>query len=180
MTAPKKDIPVEVLRERIEYNPETGELLWLPVEATNKHLKVWNKRFSGSAALNHEHHTGYKVGRLMGKHMAAHRVAWAIYTGEWPSWQIDHINGDRSDNRIANLREVSDQENARNRKLQNNNTTGSVGISWHKRSKKWNTYIKVNGKMKHLGDFSCIGAAICARLIAERDNEFHKNHGRKQ
>ena len=97
---------------------------------------------------------------------------------EWPRKTIDHVNGDRSDNRVVNLRSVAHQENHRNRAIPKSNTSGVMGVYWGKRDRKWYAQIKINGKKKHLGSFSCKKKAIQARKKAEIDYGFHANHGR--
>lgn len=89
----------------VEYDSETGALRW-----SITHPKVSKQ---GLQICSKSH--GYIVFRLLGGHAAGHRVAWLLHYGHWPSRQIDHINGDRSDNRIINLRDVTPFANARNR-----------------------------------------------------------------
>jgi hypothetical protein len=87
--------------------------------------------------------------------------------GEWPKGEIDHVNRDSLDNRIANLRDVSQSENARNRPQQANSTSGVKGVYWHKASQRWQAQIAVNGKQIHLGLFDTLDEAARARFIAE-------------
>jgi hypothetical protein len=99
-------------------------------------------------------------------------------TGDFPEDQIDHINGVRSDNRWCNLRAVSRQENAKNKRTPSDNSSGVIGVCWDRREKKWRAEIQ-SGKVKHaLGHFPEFSDAVAARKKAERDLEFHKNHGR--
>jgi hypothetical protein len=86
---------------------------------------------------------------------------------------IDHKNGDRSDNRIANLRLASNSENGLNRKLQRNSTSAHRGVYYHKQKKKWEVRIKVKGKRLYLGAYVCVEEAINARLQAEADNNIY-------
>src|SRR3546814_1788886 len=84
--------------------------------------KSFNNKHAGKPALVAPSRAGHLCGHVKGIPLLAHRVAWAIHYGEWPNGQIDHINGDPSDNRIANLRDVSALENARNAKLDRKST----------------------------------------------------------
>lgn len=177
---------VRVLRRLIDYNPEAGELRW-------KERPVWmfsdsgsggrhgnwvrsNGRLAGKLALVSEK-DGYLVGELFAQRQHAHRVAWAIYYGEWPSGQIDHINGIRDDNRISNLRDVTLAENSRNKRMHKNNKSGVIGVSWYPSTKKWAADIGIDGKRTRLGYFASIEEAAAARKAAERKHGFHANHG---
>ena len=105
----------------------------------------------------------------------AHRVIWLIVTGEWPD-RIDHINGDRSDNRFKNLRSVNSSDNSKNQKKSAKNTTGIMGL--YRQSKKWRVRIKANGKFISLGYFDNYFEACCVRKSAEVKYGYHANHGR--
>lgn len=108
----------------------------------------------------------------------AHRLAWYLYYLEWPSGQIDHINQDKKDNRICNLRVVSNKENHKNMPIQKNNKSGIVGVHYAKRKGKWVAYIKVDGKRIHIGSYADIFSACCARRSMEIKLGFHSNHGK--
>lgn len=176
-------VPPHVLRELIEYNPETGVMTWH--ERPSKFFKQdrqrtaernasnWNAKNAGKPALACNSH-GYLGGRLFDRTVKAHRVAWAIYYGEWPAQAIDHINGDRSDNRISNLRDVTIAENNRNETLRRNNKSGVTGVSWEKLRGKWQARIR----NKCVGYFDDKNDAIAARKAAEAVYGFHPNHGR--
>jgi len=109
--------------------------------------------------------------------LVAHRVLWALAYGEWPDGPLDHINGDRSDNRLANLRIVSVGENNRNKGLTRKNKSGVVGVSWHSRDKIWRATIGIDGKRTSLGDFKNIDDAKSARAKAEIEAGYHPLHG---
>jgi hypothetical protein len=100
--------------------------------------------------------------------------------GSWPEDQIDHINGNGLDNRLENLRAVSNGENLRNQKIPKNNTSGTIGVSFYKRHQKYQASIKINGIRKHLGYFKNKEEAIAARAVANIKYNFHENHGRKE
>jgi hypothetical protein len=113
-----------------------------------------------------------------GKHQLAHRIAFLFVNGRLPNEQIDHINGIKTDNRIANLREVSNQENGRNRKRQSNNKSGVNGVCWDAKRNRWQARITASGVNKHLGYFLSFEEAQQARSQASRKHSYHPFHGR--
>lgn len=100
----------------------------------------------------------------------AHRLAWLIYYGTWPKDQIDHIDGDRSNNRIANLREATHDENCENqhRAQSDNYTTGLLGASFDKRKRVFRASIMVKKVVYRLGTFKTAEEAHQAYLAAKR------------
>lgn len=171
----------ELLRKLLSYDPETGILTWRerPLEMFKNKASFarWNSRYAGKEAFVTEV-AGYKIGSLLKGHYRAHRIIWAMLYSAPPVGQIDHINGDRSDNRLVNLRCVSIAENRRNQKTPITNTSGFIGVGWHKHTGKWRASIKINGRGIHLGGFDTIEEAIQAREAAQRELDFHPNHGR--
>jgi DUF4097 and DUF4098 domain-containing protein YvlB len=159
----------EYLKSLLDYNPETGKFIW----------RVNNKNYvkSGSEAGWIDSY-GYRVIGIDKKGYKGHRLAWLWYYGRWPENEIDHINHNRGDNRIKNLREVSHQENVKNRSRPRNNTSGHVGVHWYKGQKKWCANIESNGKKIYLGSFKEKEDAVKARKEAEAKYKFHQNHGR--
>lgn len=117
------------------YDEKSGVLSWRNPRA-NK-LKPGDR--AGTVG-----HKNYRVVQLMGKHYREHHICWAISKGAWPINQIDHKNCDRGDNRISNLRECTGSENAKNRTLNKNSSSGYKGVSFHKASGKWAARIQVN------------------------------------
>ena len=176
---------VDLLRQVLSYNPETGVLTWkrrsdasfLPRDGrTPSHIaNAWNAAFCGREAFTSAAKNRYLRGAVNGITLYAHRVAWAIYYGEWPEFDIDHINGIRGDNRIANLRSVTRRENMKNRSVSSNNTSGVMGVSYSRRHKLWCASIGEG----HLGWFRDKGDAISARKMAEVRFNYHENHGRQ-
>lgn len=174
-------IPVETLRQLLVYDPDTGFLYWLerPKEmfASDRLCNAWNAKLAGKRAFTAER-SGYGTGSILGCLYCAHRVAWALYYGSWPQFEIDHINGIRSDNRIVNLRCVHHADNLKNQKLRSTNTSGVTGVYFCNTYKKWVSKIKVNYKNISLGYYSSFQEAVKARKLAELIYNFHPNHGR--
>lgn len=175
------------LRQLLDYDPETGVLTWRERPAAlfkpgrrpaAAMAATWNACNAGKAALTSNNGQGYLTGGVFGTVYRAHRVIWAIYHGAWPTGEIDHINGIRSDNRIANLREVSRAQNARNVGKGRANTSGHGGVNWHKRSGKWQARIRTGGKTIFLGDFNNIDeAAATVRAARASMGIFTDRHG---
>jgi hypothetical protein len=140
--------------------------------------KGWNERWAGKAAFSGCNGHGYRQGAIDGRMLLGHRVAWALHYGCWPSAHIDHINGDRSDNRIANLREASAAENNRNMRKFSSNASGVTGVNYHKRDRRFRAFISIKNKSVHLGNFASLEAASEARRNAEQQMGFTARHGR--
>jgi len=145
----------------LRYEPETGKLFWkertpdLFAETSKdpeRRCVAWNARDAGTEAMTAQRQ-GYCVGAVLGQSVLAHRVAWAMMTGQWPSDQVDHINGARSDNRWHNLRAATSAENARNRSSNNASTSKFLGVSWATRQNRWHAQIGSGGVRLHLGFF---------------------------
>lgn len=160
----------KLLRE-LRYDPISGDFFWI--------RKGGASRKVGGVAGSVQRKLGYRNIQIGKSYYKAHHLAWLFTYGSIPiGYQIDHINGDRSDNRISNLRLATPSENSRNAKLRRDSTTGVKGVSYHKATGKWQASLRVNGKSKHLGIFPSIGEARDA-VVGARD-EFHQdfaNHG---
>jgi hypothetical protein len=179
-------IGFETANRLLRYDAITGKLFWrertpdLFREGKNSRdqsCKTWNSRFAGKEALT-ARSSGYGYGAVLNRLYLAHRVCWLLHYGVWPKDQIDHINGDRSDNRIVNLRSVDNAENSKNHCARVDNSTGVVGVYWFKRYAKWVAAITANGKFHHLGYHDRFDDAVAARKAAESELGFHPNHGR--
>ena len=166
-------IDISILRKLLRADFETGILFWLERPGN----KAFNARFAGKEAFTAFSKSGYKNGIVLYKHFKRSRMIFALYHGKWPKDQIDHINHNRSDDRISNLREVTAIENMKNYSMPSTNRSGVCGVSWHKKSTKWQANISVDGKLKNLGHYHNKEAAISARLKAEIKYRFHPNHG---
>ena len=122
---------------------------------------------------------GYLRIKYNGHEFLAHRIIWEMHNGLIPdSLFIDHINHDKSDNRICNLRIASPQDNQRNRSKNKSNSSGITGVYWNKKAAKWHSQIRVNGVRISLGFYENIECAAKARASAESMYGFHRNHGK--
>lgn len=121
----------------------------------------WNARFAGKEAFTSVDGGGYRSGRIFNKTYRAHRVIWAIQTGAWPENEVDHINGNRADNRWSNLRAATHSQNLKNQKVRIGSPTVVAGIS--KKRGKWRARITHNGVQIHIGTYLRIEEAISAR-----------------
>ena len=112
---------------------------------------------------------GYITTTLFKKPMKQHRMAWAMFYGEWPCGDIDHINRDKKDNRIENLRVVTNAQNKQNLDKPESNTSGFMGASFHKKSGKWAANIKMSGQARYLGLYKTPEEAHAAYMSAKQD-----------
>lgn len=152
------------LRLLLRYEPETGRLFWRErpdhLFQTPGQAASWNRRYAGQQALTATLAQGYRTGSMMGQTgVKAHQVAFVMIHGRLPVGQIDHINGDKADNRAANLREVTQQQNmwnipAKKARKGSKNPSAYIGVSWSSKASRWQAHIKLqNGKAKNLGTF---------------------------
>lgn len=176
------DKRLETLHSLIDYDPDAGRITFKRRDRvyfeTDRQFATWNSRFAGRPAVNVAHSHGYLVGRVNSQMYKAHRLAFALHYGRWPEGEIDHINGDKSDNRISNLREVSTLRNGKNRPKQANNTSGVTGVAYSAAKRKWFARIKVSQKLIHLGYFESMPEAVSARRSAEIKFGFSARHGK--
>lgn len=174
MAKESESVTAERAKEALDYDPETGILTWRVT--LNQHAREGT---SAGSKRNYDKNGDlqYVCVGLDGKKYTAHRLAWLINYGRWPVGDIDHINGDGLDNRLANLREVPRFQNLRNASRQRNNTSGVTGVYWETQSKQWHAQIKSHGKVKFLGRFNTLDEATAARKKAEAEFGFHPNHG---
>lgn len=148
------------LADFLHYNPSSGMFIWK--------VKRGQRIKPGYPAGSLDNH-GYIKIMVARKMYKAHRLAWFLTHGEWPENQIDHINGNRSDNRIANLRLASNKQNAENRGVRSDNTSGYRGVSFDKKSGMYEASIRHNGKKVCLGFFEkAEEAALKAKKAREQ------------
>lgn len=152
----------ERLKELISYDSSTGIFTRLKT-TSSKAMKGSNP---GTATSN-----GYLKFSVDGRSYFSHRLAWLYVYGKFPVGILDHINSDRKDNRIANLRQVTLSQNGCNRLLQSTNRSGIKGVSWEERAGQWKAVIMLDGKQKRLGYFK--NKSEAATAIAKARLELH-------
>ena len=158
-------LTAERLRELLSYEPETGEFRW---RVGRGGTAVAGGRAGCKQTI------GYRRIGVAGRMYWEHRLAWLYVNGTWPSDQIDHVNGVKGDNRIANLREATRSENQGNlRQARSDSKTGLLGVHWNKPNKKFMAQIMFSGKQKYLGLFSTAEQAHQAYLVAKRELHSH-------
>jgi hypothetical protein len=143
-----------------------GRLLWAE--------KIANKVVIGREA-GHMNDSGYRCIRVGGRIYRSHRIIWLIHKGAWPSGEIDHINGIRLDNRIENLRDVTDRENSQNiKRCHRDCASGLLGAYLNKETGRWYSNIKLADRQVRIGTFDTAEEAHQAYLMAKRKH--HKGN----
>jgi len=145
------------LKGLLHYDENTGVFRWV----VNKNSRARKGGIAGTS-----HNAGYISITANYKRFLAHRLAWFYVHGVFPK-EIDHINRDRMDNRLCNLRSVTRTENNLNRGDKTKNISGVIGVEWNKGKGKWHSRIKRNKKQSHIGYFDCLQEAIRARKLEE-------------
>lgn len=157
---PRDEVLLSRAKELLNYCPETGVFTW----------KV-RRRYGVNAGdvAGYKNPRGYTTLTIDNGCYRAHRVAWAMHYGTWPTLELDHIDGNRSNNCIANLREVSRSTNGQNqRKPMAKGSSGFLGVSYSKECQKYRAGIYVNKKTISLGFFSTAEQAHAAYVNAKR------------
>ena len=168
-------ISVDYLRSILRYDGETGTLWW---RHRDDMRKEWNTRFAHTQAFYTSHSKGYVVGTINNRKYFAHRVAFALHYGEWPSGEVDHINGNKTDNRIQNIREATNSENMRNTGKYSTNKSGKKGVCFDKRSGRWHAQIMRDYKKIHLGYFTTPEEAHAA--YCDASTKYHGEYGKTE
>lgn len=147
---------VSRLRELVSYDAETGAILWL---VNRRNVRPGDVAGTITAY-------GYRRVNLLGKLCMAHRIGWALHHGAWPKGEIDHIDGNRLNNRISNLRLATHAQNARNSKARAHNSSGLKGVKANQRTGTFGARITVNGSVKWLGSYPTAEQAHAAYVKA--------------
>lgn len=175
--ANKLNITLDYVLSILNYDEFSGIFKWKhrPINhfTSSKAWACWNARYAGTNAGN-KNQNGYIQIKIDKKLYKAHRLAMLIATGIMPEDEVDHIDGDKSNNKISNLRRATKSQNNHNRTAYKTNSSGLKCVSWKHSTKKYFAYIVINNKSKHLGYFDCPAAASFAYQIAAdvRSNDF--------
>ena len=144
----KSPLPKEQCDLLFTYDPDTGDLRW----KTSGEIAGWVEN------------TGYRRVKVFGERYIVSRIAWTMFYGAPPDGEVDHINGNRADDRICNMRECSASQNSCNRKRPSHNTTGFKGVQ--RAGKSFRARIMKNGETIDLGCFPTARMAFERRLTA--------------
>ena len=155
------------LKELLTYSNKTGLFVW----------KVRRGKAQKGSVAGHKNKKGYIEIGIDDRLYLAHRLVFIYLRGSC-EMNVDHIDGNPSNNKKNNLRLARPQTNARNSSKPKSNKSGHIGVSFDSVNNRWRATIKVDRKQIHLGRFSLIGDAIKARKQAEAKHGFHANHGR--
>lgn len=158
------------LNQIFSYDPKSGVLTW---NVRTDVRKEWNTRFAGKQAGTMDAN-GYLVVRINRKAEYVHRVIAMMHDWNIDGMQIDHIDGCRSNNRICNLRVVSNKTNGRNQKIRSTNTSGFNGVYYDKSRGNWYVRFGDNG---YGGRFKTKEEAIKRRMEIDKEHNYHRLHG---
>lgn len=159
-------ITYEELAEVLDYFPDTGDFIW----KESRGSRAIKGCSAGTITPD-----GYVSIRVKGHIYRAHRLAWLYCFREWPEQFIDHINGNRQDNRLDNLREATKTQNSYNTKVHKDNGTGVKGVYYNKANNNYRAQIRYNGKTISLGSFKTIEEAseVYNKKAIEIHGEFY-------
>lgn len=166
----RPELTQELIKQFVHYNPDTGVLV--RTHALNRAHQIVPKHHIPTAT----NIQGYLQLRMFKTPRLVHRLAWLYMRGSVPK-EIDHINGDRRDNRWVNLREVTSSENKRNMGVSVTNKSGVPGVFFYPRYQKWEVTITRENQHHYLGRFESFDEVVEVRRSAEVALEFHPNHG---
>lgn len=155
-------ITQEELKQNLKYDPETGIFVW--IVSSNGRIQI------GDVAGGIDG-KGYSHIQIYRKLYRSHRLAWLYVYGKFPSHALDHIDGNKTNNKISNLRECTLSENSKNIKMNKNNKSGFKGVSWSKCANKWMATGKIDGKPHYLGLF--INPEEASNAYQEFSKQYH-------
>lgn len=169
----KKDFPISKIKELLSYDEPSGKFYW------NVNTRQSQKGSVAGSKTKMRHRNQYIAIQLDGVRFKGHELAYLLKLGRFPKGVVDHIDHNGLNNSWNNLREVSEVENVRNRKLSENNTTGYHGIHQRKDTGRYMSRINdLEGKREYLGTFDTLEEAVKVRKKAEKKYGYHPNHGK--
>jgi len=151
----QSSVSIEEIKARVRFDSETGKLHRVTASGGSK---VGQETGSMSSS-------GYLGVGICGKAFLCHRIAWLLHYGEWPEFEVDHINGMKTDNRISNLRSATRSENVNNTNLRSDSTSGYKGVNYSNQHGRYRARIVVKGKRMHVGMYDTpeqAHEALCA------------------
>lgn len=160
------------LRSQLSYNPETGEFKWKESGSGRRKNLV-----AGTIKRQREDRNVWRKIVFDQQEYTSGQLAWALMTGKLPDFIVDHIDQDSLNDRWSNLRPGDNCVDQRNNKKSSRNTTGIVGVKWHKTSSKYHAFIGAGGKQKYLGSSEDFFEAVCIRKKAELEFNYSPLHG---
>lgn len=164
---PKNELTQECLKEALSYDPLTGNFVWIK--------RRGGRKFGAVAGCLNSY--GYRVITVWCNVYTAHRLAWLYVHGVFPNGPIDHINGSKDDNRIANLREATELQNSWNQ-CHKPGVSGHKNVVWRKKRKRWQVRMHIRGKKTCFGSFISVEEAAAAACAArEKYHGEFANHG---
>ncbi len=173
MSAKEHNLTYERLTELLSYDPTSGFFVWLKKPSARS-----NRIKAGCIAGCVKNDSGYVVINIDGHSFRAHRLAWFFSYRKWPEEFIDHINHNKSDNRLENLRCATKHQNGWNLRMPSTNTSGVKGVCWDKRAGCWVAQCWVQGKHYRVGRFQDIAEAEEAMIkFRESHHKEFCNHG---
>lgn len=173
---------MSLVKEAIVHN-EDGTFTWLNRPLHHfpdlRAQRIWNTKYAGKPCTGRSYRNGYVYLTLWNKGVSASRLAWAYHNGELDrNLEVDHLNGNRADNRISNLRVATPNDNQHNKPIQKNNSSGFKNVRWNKQCGKWQVTMNHMKKSYHFGLFTDINEAAKAAIVArERLFKEFANHG---
>jgi hypothetical protein len=172
----KTDLTQELLKRYFTYDPESGN--FIRIIRRNR----WGERVCFETIVS-RNNRGYFWVRIFGEIYLVHRLVFLYMTGKHPYGEVDHVNGDRLDNRWVNLRDVNPFENSRNQGNRIDNSTGVRGVTYRSTGrglKRWKARISHMGRRYDLGEYLTKEEAVTARMVAEKQFGYHPNHARRE
>lgn len=162
----KSDLSVELVRELLDYVPQTGALTWrvrsIKWFSSEHRMNAFNGRFADKPAFTSKTAAGYHQGDIFGRNYLAHRVIHLWMTGHWPEAEIDHIDMNRANNAWANLRVATRSQNSANKPKRSGTSSRFRGVTWERSRCCWQAQIRSNNRNRIIGRFDTEEAAARA------------------